>query len=119
MKHKTQTLDGVLLDAAIAKSEGLEYEIYDNGFTKFCRVKGHPWTVVEHGEEEDNASSVIDERQVSTACLVTETGTLEWFAWVGAFGPKEKRITPPGCSSRRVAAMRAVAVLVFGEEVDL
>lgn len=110
MKHKTSELEGVLLDAAVAKAEGCALTEYDDTGGP---ISFQPSVLWEHG------GPIIERERIKLEphCADDpegwdlESATEDWYAehpCECAFGP-----TP------LIAAMRAYVASKFGEEVEL
>jgi hypothetical protein len=106
MKHKVATLDGELLDDAVAKAEGVER-------SRAVYMRSCPSSVWEDGGPIIERERIMLEPPWHRPSIWT-TPSGQWVAWMpdptraGGFGP-----TP------LVSAMRAFVSAKFGEEVEL
>lgn len=127
MKHAVATLEGALLDAAVAKAEGhAEIELAEIARKKVCQVVlpgedgEHYWTDYYPSTEWDVGGPIIERERIELLqmgpsesepvwaaglCYSQDNG---WFEKAGQYGP-----TP------LIAAMRAYVASRFGEEVEL
>jgi hypothetical protein len=120
MKHKVSELEGALLDAAVAKAEGLKAWITDFG-------DGAPWCAADIENEAGVSGATfapssawkqggpIIERERIMVGPETEfaDGSWEWEACM--WSPS----TPAHGPTPLTAAMRAYVASKFGEEVEL
>lgn len=113
MKHKTSELTGALLDAAVAKAEGLPYKV--SGAEKISKTLvmalgpiGEPWfpsSLWGHG------GPIIEREKITVGPAMGRDG---W--WAG--DPKSHRNDGYG-PTPLIAAMRAYVASKLGDEVDL
>jgi hypothetical protein len=123
MKHKVSTLEGSLLDAAVAKAEGLplsnEWKQGDS-----CRVGTGEGDLRTFAPSTDwaHGGPIIERERISISPYFRDPDG-QWSA-----GMPLRQSPPPGVSySRRpclgatplIAAMRAYVASKLGEEVDL
>ena len=113
MKCRIQELTGALLDAAVAKAEGMRFECGRNGcYATSGGPYGHMayWRPSAHWAD----GGPIIERELHG---------VEWFkgdgmAWIASYGDAECPRGETG-PTPLIAAMRAYVASKFGDEVEL
>jgi hypothetical protein len=131
MEYKTDDLIGSLLDAAVAKAEGLQYRVLEEVDSPLGRRLTVAWlphleTTISSAEEYEPSTDwaaggpIIEREQISVQTGYMER-LIEWEAVVGdAFSgnwPTEEPISRG--PTPLVAAMRAYVTSKLGQSVDL
>ena len=129
MKHKVSTLEGALLDAAVAKAWGLDYAINDEGGEAWCSVRGgpnalHHWTIDAFNPSANwqDGGPLIERERIEIAIAADDpvTWSAEIAEWVGGWRTEHLRIRGAGNGpTPLIAAMRAFVASKRGEEVEL
>jgi hypothetical protein len=124
MKHKVVELDGPLLDAAVAKAEGMQSRLESTGrcaalFHDLEHGDGAPiWERFEPSTDWQHGGAIIErERRFclqAPDALEGQTNRGKWGAVV--LGTSSGWMTGP---TALVAAMRAYVASKFGDEIDL
>lgn len=134
MKHKTEELEGALLDAAVAKAEGAAFRVNDGKCWTLLRVSTFKTLAAAGGtinvpagfhetlnvfcpSSDWSHGGPIIERFLIDICWQGAIEGSPWAAWVtrdAVLEPAEGRGPTP-----LIAAMRAYAASKFGEEVEL
>lgn len=111
-KYKVAELDGALLDAAVAKAEGLVLRCRD-GLWRAKGTRRVPWySVPLYSTDWAAGGPIIESRRIS---LMARRG---WFH--AQVGPEEPENATQQTDERPLyAAMRALVVGKFGDEVEL
>lgn len=118
MKHKVADLEGALLDAVVARAEGIEFfgswdenvggdaiftrELRDHGFERVRFAPSTSWA---------DGGPIIERERITLESPDWGVPTQDWTATVGEFSATG--LTP------LVAAMRAYVASKLGEEVSL
>lgn len=113
MQHKVAELEGALLDAAVAKAEGLDFRLQGLGTADPAVVIGvrQFWPSGNWGD----GGPIIERRRISL--MVASDG---WEASVGGYIPMLDHDPPHGRGPfALVAAMRAYVFSRFGDAVEL
>jgi len=117
MKHKVAELEGALLDAAVAKAEGIEVE-YSFGQCRRLPLPGVVIQTYQPSRDWADGGPIIERERISIAYAV---GLDYWEALhderfdgnCSLFGTPYRGPTP------LIAAMRSFVASRFGEEVEL
>ena len=126
MKHKTEELKGVILDAAVASAKGLPFRLVrfgsamDHNQVERCVIDGLE-ALFEPSSRWEQGGPIIEREQISLAFTDME-GMIgdqvgvgpRWFAGC----PRMRRSSIEG-DTPLVAAMRSFVAAIFGDEVDL
>lgn len=120
MKHKTATLAGALLDAAVAKAEGRNAAEYQR-LVNHCEIAGgtkwSPSTDWQYG------GPIIERERIMLACApdITQDAAKAGTLWRATIGYWDAAAGATQCDGRTpmIAAMRAYVSSKLGEEVEL
>jgi len=126
MKHKVAELEGALLDAAVAKAEGLSYVLEKHfiGGELQCKVNtdnmlatDKPWRWDDFGPSEywDQGGPIIEREQ---GAVYPERRANELVVWVSRMGKGDTRYQELG-PTPLIAAMRAYVASRFGPEIEM
>jgi len=133
MKHKVAELEGALLDASVAKAEGMSYVLDRNliGGELQCKVNtdnmlatDRPWRWDDFGPSEywEQGGPIIERARISVSNPNGDPG------WIGtiAYPSKPKRDGTPQWKHHwelgptpLIAAMRAYVASRFGPEIEM
>lgn len=120
MKHKTSELEGVLLDAAVAKALGhapffggqQQGQVIPSSFQEEQWRVHNGWPVWRYSAEWVYGGPLIEREQIDLSCCSESGDEFFWTAQIG-IDACEFGLTP------LVAAMRAFVASKLGEEVEL
>lgn len=123
MKHKISELTGALLDAAVAKAEGLTPRVYQNYDGWHCSV--NEWNpdlgYYDPSSNWKHGGPIMDREFIDTAAPDEFDEDDRWFAAI--YRDHARHCRPRNCEmrgeTRLIAAMRAFVALKFGEEIEL
>lgn len=121
MKHKTAELEGKLLDAAVAKADGLTLRLLaEPGRIAFWQAKGDrmvPWCSLPAYSSDWRYGGPLIERE--RIMVSSHWGIGEWAAYIG--DDHESGLYHPDATGPAplVAAMRAYVASRLGEELEL
>lgn len=140
MQHKVSELEGALLDAAVAKAEGLQFRVLEEAESPIGRRVTVAWpahyapTMSSAEEFEPStdwaAAGPITQRERISIVANTgyeDDGPVRWAAYVGAFGHYIDEPLPGDWAGSKakigptplIAAMRAYVASKLGDVVDL
>ena len=117
MKHKTSELSGALLDAAVAKAEGIAMSPSDEIRSSGYEANTCGWRIGQrYSSAWDDGGPIIERERIS---VIQDAGDGFWTATTkflfegGIDGPDGYGPTP------LIAAMRAYVAFKLGDEVEL
>lgn len=113
MKYAVSTLEGALLDAAVAMAEGLQFRVYTG---VMCYADGDDW--IPSGDWLQGGP-IIEREGISLMQLSDGPANPKWAANFEIGWHSQELDTPHVGPTPLIAAMRAYVASKFGEEVDL
>ncbi|MBA3622921.1 MAG: DUF2591 family protein [Methylibium sp.] len=113
MKHKTAELEGALLDAAVAKIEGMPYIVMAGLLT----VEMHNLKLFAPSSDWAHGGTIIERERIALESYPVGAATPVWGATVWPDGADDDscEIGP----TPLIAAMRAFVASKMGDEVEL
>lgn len=117
MKHKTAELDGALLNAAVAKAEGLPVHPGPGRFMVAAPIETRWAHEFDFCGSWKDGGPIIQRELIELAIVPDEDFPIMWWAFLdsSAFTRKPDAIGP----THLIAAMRAYVASRFGDEVEL
>lgn len=131
MKHKTSELTGAMLDAAVAKANGMGFEIHhekvwgDGCGVTIINQTPACWTGAGYYEPSTDwrtGGPIIEREKIAVIhCPAGFTAGEEWEAYMGYVDPRRLDLDPADGEGPTplIAAMRAYVVSKLGDEVEL
>lgn len=118
MKHKTEELEGELLNAAVAKAEGLPVHPGPDRFMVAAPISQRWAHEFDWTESWEDGGPIIERERISV--LFDELAASNDDAWIGV-RPQVDENDPIGIRGLTplIAAMRAYIASRFGDEVEL
>lgn len=134
MKHRTAELEGALLDAAVAKAEGLQWRI---GRSDYYEKRLVCYVDAQHETRDDRSSCygptsywdqggpIIERERISLIAPDDRPEQLadpllDWMAEIERWDDNEdETISEANGKTPLIAAMRAYVASKFGEEIEL
>jgi hypothetical protein len=122
MKHKVSELEGALLDAAVAKAEGLTFDLIDEAFAEAHAIqacvtvaRGLDVEAYVPSELWQDGGPIIERERISLMFI----GARGWSANFDQHFDEGSQDDPHTGPTPLIAAMRAYVASKFGEEVEL
>lgn len=121
MEYRVSELEGALLDAAVAKAEGIEVVSHGHGHTRWDQDHGH-WRGWNPSTDWRDGGPIIQREHIT---IVPNTGfdddgPVVWVAFVGAFTHYiDVPLWNGAAETPLIASMRAYVASKFGDVVEL
>lgn len=131
MKHKVSELEGALLDATVAKAEGIAFRLNEGKCLTMLRVQKFKTLAADCGTIkvpsgfDETLKVFCPSSDWSHGGPIIERERISLDPWIGGHGTWTAICAPSGVDYREVgpspliAAMRAYVASKFGEEVEL
>jgi hypothetical protein len=119
MKHEVATLEGALLDAAVAKAEGLQWAPHPQGcavMQDFIGIGGGAYVLWSPSTDWGLGGPLIERESITISVVHDGQAAVRWMALMNR---GEETFTRMFNATPLLAAMRAYVASKFGETVEL